>query len=130
MSFSRSGLTSPLRSTRVPDLTPDQIGALSLVQSLAEDTKLQIALKRGDVLFFNNRKLLHGRARFENNNIDQSTGRHYLRLWLQDTTLAGRVPRELSQKWNDSFNYTEAMLKDPERWPMTPHVAYINANVS
>jgi len=67
----------------LPDLTAEQIEALDLVQTLAEDPErhLRFRLGRGDILFLNNWVTLHRRTAFVDAEPEELR-RHILRVWL------------------------------------------------
>ena len=72
------------------------------------------------MLFFNNRKVLHGRESFVNSDIP-SEQRHILRLWLQDQEMGGPAPRELQPRWERIFSKSgELPDTDEFAWPMEP----------
>jgi hypothetical protein len=68
---------------RLPDLTPDQIDALDLVEAVAEEgeTHLQFRQEAGDLIFINNWTVLHRRASFVDH-AEPELRRHILRTWL------------------------------------------------
>jgi alpha-ketoglutarate-dependent taurine dioxygenase len=74
-------------------LTAAQIEALNVLDQVLEDPELQVELdlRPGDMLFINNRALLHSRSAFENH-AETERRRHYIRLWLQ------RHPRQVCPK--------------------------------
>jgi alpha-ketoglutarate-dependent taurine dioxygenase len=65
-------------------LTSDQIAALDALDRVAADPALraEFHLRPGDMLFANNRWLLHNRTAFEDHP-EPERKRHYLRLWLR-----------------------------------------------
>ena len=65
-------------------LSVDQLGALdALDNTLARhDLRLEFMLRPGDMLFVNNRWILHNRTAFEDH-ADPELRRHYVRLWLR-----------------------------------------------
>jgi len=69
--------------SELPDLSPEQIAALDLVQTLAEDPARhhRFRLGRGDILFLNNWVTLHRRTSFTDAE-DPALKRHILRVWL------------------------------------------------
>jgi len=126
MIFSRGGLLRSRASQRLcamPLLSSSQAEALDTVHFTAKEHSLSIVWEKGDVLFFNNRKILHGRAAFEDSE-DCSNTRHFLRLWLQDEELAGSPPACLQTRWDHIFcpreNGEAAAEDDEQRWPLEP----------
>ena len=67
----------------LPDLTPEQIEALDLVESLASDPALHATFRQepGDMVFLNNWVTLHKRSAFEDWP-ESERSRHILRIWL------------------------------------------------
>ena len=69
--------------TRRP-LDRDQREALNLVEGLVRNPQLQVEfqLQQGQMLFTNNRWILHNRTTFEDHP-EPASRRHYVRLWLR-----------------------------------------------
>jgi hypothetical protein len=65
-------------------LTPAQIQAMDVLDSVLRRSEFQAAfyLECGQILFVNNRWILHNRTAFEDDP-ERERRRHYLRLWLQ-----------------------------------------------
>lgn len=65
-------------------LTPDQQKALGVIQTLLHrpDFKVEFSLQPGQILFTNNRWILHNRTAFEDY-LEPDLQRHYVRLWLK-----------------------------------------------
>jgi alpha-ketoglutarate-dependent taurine dioxygenase len=64
-------------------LTQDQVNALDTLDRVAGEKRLRVefTLKPGEMLFVNNRWILHNRTAFEDH-ADPQRRRHYVRLWL------------------------------------------------
>ncbi len=71
-------------------LTPDQARALEVVEALLrrEDLRITFTLEAGQMLFTNNRWILHNRTAFEDFD-ERERRRHYVRLWLSKRAQAG-----------------------------------------
>jgi alpha-ketoglutarate-dependent taurine dioxygenase len=71
------------RHEHVPDLTDQQIAALDALDAVLNDTNLQQRLRLcpGDLVFINNRTLLHGRTAFEDDPASDRK-RLMLRTWI------------------------------------------------
>jgi hypothetical protein len=122
MVFSRAGLVyvnGIQRSKALPPLNDAQSEALDCIQFTAEKFKLEIKWQKGDMLFFNNRKLLHARNRFVDGNSAGGT-RHFLRLWLRDEELAGLAPEELRRHWDYIFGPESCRAGQEDKWPLDP----------
>ena len=65
-------------------LTVEQRGALEVVEALLRraDFRVEFSLQPGQMLFTNNRWILHNRTAFEDD-ADPARRRHYVRLWLR-----------------------------------------------
>jgi hypothetical protein len=71
------------RNPELPDLTPAQVEALDLVESIADDERRRVRFRQqaGDLIWLNNWVVLHKRQAFVDHD-DPSLRRHILRLWL------------------------------------------------
>jgi len=89
------------RHPAAPRLTSDQLAALDLVESIANDPEFHIEMRfdPGDIQLLNNTTVLHAREAYVDDD-DPANRRHLLRLWLRTampTThelLRGGVPRQ------------------------------------
>ena len=81
--YQRQYIESARRFADVPPLTPRQIAALDLFDSLANDPALNLhmAFQPGDIQLVHNHALLHDRTAFEDWP-EPERQRHLLRLWL------------------------------------------------
>ncbi|KAK3990434.1 hypothetical protein QBC44DRAFT_368965 [Cladorrhinum sp. PSN332] len=122
-------------------ITPKQRAALDAVESAAGAVSFKVQYQAGDMVFFNNRRILHAREAFSISDpsclVTSSTSlgvgeeggiisnasmagdgdkpparRHMLRLWLADPALAGTPP------WGD-HNRGRLHVSDGE-WPEGP----------
>jgi hypothetical protein len=68
----------------IPKMTNDQLSALNLLESIANEdtTHIKLRLEPGDVLLFNNLITFHARHVYRDNNKEEGGKRHLLRLWL------------------------------------------------
>ncbi|KAI1325237.1 hypothetical protein F5Y16DRAFT_378291 [Xylariaceae sp. FL0255] len=127
MFFSRGSLIKAPhgnRSPGIPDLTRLQCIALDALHFTAESTACTISYQMGDIVFFNNRRLLHGREGFNDDlEGDMQTKRHILRLWLQDEEMSGLPPEALITTWKRTSELQDSYTnKENEslRWPCEP----------
>jgi alpha-ketoglutarate-dependent taurine dioxygenase len=71
-------------------LSPEQRRALAVLEDAirAPGVVLELTLERGQVLMFDNRRVLHGRTRYADHP-DEAARRHLVRLWLSaaDTSI-------------------------------------------
>jgi len=81
--YQRQYVDSAQRFEQAPRLTPQQIEALDLFDSLANDPTLHLTMRLapGDMQFVHNHTMLHDRTGFEDWP-DPDHRRHLLRLWL------------------------------------------------
>jgi len=127
ISFSRRPITgssvSP-RSPGIPSLTETQAEVLDAVHFAAERHCLSIDSRQGDMLFWNNLALLHGREGFQ----DKPPGkkRHLLRLWLKsgDESESWSLPKVLQEAWDNAYGPGDGR---PEQWPIIPQRDFQNA---
>jgi hypothetical protein len=84
------------RHPTAPRLTDDQRAALSLVESIANDStfNIEMSFEPGDVQLLNNSTVLHSREEYTDHD-DPDRRRHLLRLWLAtDAPLAHELLRD------------------------------------
>lgn len=121
MIFSRGSLINSPRSTRskdMPNLTERQSVALDAVHFLAEQVQFQGQWKKGDLVFFNNKTLLHGRDSFTNSGKGQP--RHLLRMWLKAESEGRTLPIALQRRWDRIFRNVDAEDDEEMQWPQEP----------
>ena len=84
--YQRQYIESARRFADVPPLTPIQIEALDLFDSLANDPSLHLFMEfqQGDIQIVHNHTILHDRTAFDDWP-DAERKRHLLRLWLAPT---------------------------------------------
>jgi len=89
------------RHPEAPRLTADQLAALSLAESIANDPAFHIEMnfRPGDVQLLSNSTVLHSREEYTDED-DPAKRRHLLRLWLTADTasvhelLRGGIPKQ------------------------------------
>jgi hypothetical protein len=81
--YQRQYFDSAQRFPDAPRLTPDDVEALDLFDTLANDPRLHLEMRLapGDMQFVHNHTMLHDRTAFEDW-AETSRRRHLLRLWL------------------------------------------------
>ena len=102
------------RSSNIPKLSAIQLEALDYVQSVAEKVAISIKLNRGNMIFWNNRVLMHCRQGFTDT---PENKRHLVRVWLRDEGAGnGSVPPQLESLWDHAF------VQDGwrQQWPLEP----------
>ena len=104
------GLNGVRRTPGLGTLSAKQREALDTIEVLARESQLVLDAEPGDMLFINNHSMLHSREAF----VDApGRSRYLVRMWLQNPTLAWKLPRylqdgnsriyedcELGEKWN------------------------------
>ncbi|KAF2177438.1 Clavaminate synthase-like protein [Zopfia rhizophila CBS 207.26] len=122
MIFSRGALIQSSRFHRpkeMPDLTEKQGIALDAIQFVAEQVQTKIEWKNGDLVFFNNKRLLHGRDAFTDSS--GVPARHMLRLWLKAGGWDCSLPEALQKRWNKIFRGVDESTDDEQKqWPLEP----------
>ena len=86
---------------QLPKPNAEQIEALDAVQRLAEQHKLRLSMKPGDIAFINNFALLHAREGFTDS---LENTRYLVRLWLKNREKAWELPRALKRGNDLAFN--------------------------
>lgn len=122
MAFSRGALMKSPKNNRsddLPRISKRQWRALNAVHFYGNDNALRMRYETGDVIFFNNRRILHGRTAFEDDR-DVNKPRHILRLWLKDAELAGEPPACLQDRWHRIFDKRADGGDEEYKWPPTP----------
>jgi hypothetical protein len=81
--YQRQYFDSAQRFAQAPRLTPADVAALDAFDALANDTRLNFAMRLapGDLQFVHNHVLLHDRTAFDDAP-EPAQRRHLLRLWL------------------------------------------------
>jgi hypothetical protein len=108
--YNRTYIESSQRFAEVPRLSPDQVAAMDLIDSLCDDPSLYLDMdfRRGDMQFISNYTVLHSRTAYED--WPQAERRRYLlRLWLE----TGRVER-VPDSWAERYADMQAWEADPK----------------
>jgi Taurine catabolism dioxygenase TauD, TfdA family len=79
--YSRTYIENAQQLPQVPRLTPEQVEALALLDSVAGELCYEMVMEPGEIQLLNNHVIYHARTAFEN---DAATGRvrSMLRLWF------------------------------------------------
>lgn len=107
--YNRTYIQSAQRFPDIPRLTPQQLEAFDLMDSLSRDPEyhVEVNFERGEMQFLCNYTTLHSRSAYEDWP-ERERRRYLLRLWL-DT---GRI-RDLPPSYRERF-------VDMERWQTNP----------
>lgn len=87
------GLSWITRTPGLPRLTPIQVEALDVVQTIAEAHHLALNMQPGDLTFVNNFATLHAREAFQDSD---TQSRYLVRMWLKNAELAWSLPAALA----------------------------------
>jgi Taurine catabolism dioxygenase TauD, TfdA family len=98
-------------------MTEEQAEALDVVHYTAEKHGITMTLKQGDMIFYNNLAVLHGRNAFKDAEA-RGRQRHILRLWVRNEELAWQTPEALATEWHVLYGDSERRAK--AHWKMTP----------
>ncbi|KAG7289406.1 hypothetical protein NEMBOFW57_005777 [Staphylotrichum longicolle] len=80
---------------------PIQLGALDIFSKLASKHQHRLDTKQGDMVFINNLGLLHARDSYVDPK--DGPGRHFVRLWLRNPSLAWNIPQSMRVPWEAAF---------------------------
>ena len=94
------------RHPQVPRLTPEQVDAMNLIETIANDPAFHVEMdfRPGDVQLLNNATILHAREAYEDAD-DAHEKRHLLRLWLRAhhfTSVEGMLRSGIPQRAQSS----------------------------
>jgi len=94
------------KTTPVPALTPAQVQALAFVSETASKHRVRIDGQPGDMLFLNNRTVLHARDSYVD---DEARGRrrHLVRLWIRSSELGWKVPDDMRVPWDAAYGHDD-----------------------
>jgi hypothetical protein len=99
-----------------------QAEALDAVYFLAKQHALEVRLRKGDMLLFNNFAMFHARSGFADDE-EKGLKRHMLRLWLRNEQRMWKTPRELERiswecygehKWRKELRVWDIERSPPE----------------
>ncbi|KAH8891759.1 Clavaminate synthase-like protein [Thozetella sp. PMI_491] len=98
------------RPSALPPLSVRQVQALDALHAVGQETARRFEFRSGDMLFFNNLRMMHARDAFVDGCEGQNTTRRYLlRLLLQDEQNdRWEVPPELDAMWDELYNHDDA----------------------
>lgn len=117
MSFSRRLLVGHLPfeecTPGIPGLTEAQAEALDAVHFIARKHEIKTTMQKGDLRFINNMGVLHRREAFANSS---GTGRHLVRIWLNNELRCWKLPRDLRLAWARIFEDEE----NEKHWDLEP----------
>ncbi len=117
--FSRYPLTgfgALERSTKLPPLSRDQIGALDAVQFVAAANSVSLPMGKGAIVFINDMAMLHARQSFRDD-VDQ-VHRHLLKMYLRDPEQSWGLPETAKQQWLTMYGPNREDGARQESWPI------------
>lgn len=113
------------RPSSIGELSELQLQALDFLQSAGAEVAHRIPLRRGDMIFFNNMRMMHARDAFvDGDPSENTTARYLLRLILKDErNPAWEVPDALKERWKEMYDHGE----DEEVIPVHPRLFSLKA---
>jgi hypothetical protein len=92
---------------------PIELAAMDAFEAFSNhpDVRLETLLLRGDMQFFNNRTVLHGRAAFEDYK-EKTRRRHLLRLWLSVPEWPKLANAQQTHSEQDKLNWDKNAKQD------------------
>lgn len=112
------------RDARLRPLTPEQVHALKVVDSLACKHAIALTLQAGDMVFFNNLALLHSRNKYLEHDGQYGLKRHMTRVIVRDDERGWSIPKPLERHWNHWYDHDPAS----ETIDVLPKRTYTNEN--
>jgi len=109
--YGRQYIDSTQRFEQVPRLTPLQIEALDMMDSLLAELHMKMQFEVGDIQFLFNHVTLHGRTAFEDWP-EPERKRHLFRLWLS-VDGARPIPPVLAERTQGGIITKDTKLKAP-----------------
>lgn len=88
-----------------------------MVHFTAEKHGVTFTMSSGDMVFYNNLAVLHGRNAFEDS-AGKSGKRHIMRLWIRNEELAWKTPEALKHFWHNIYGDSERRAH--AHWQITP----------
>lgn len=96
------------RPNSLPPLLPHQIEAIDALHAAGQTVAKSFDLRSGDMLFFNNLRMMHSRDAYVDGNEEENTTRRYLlRLILQDDRADApwEIPHQLVSTWEELYDH-------------------------
>ena len=97
------------RPSFLPPLSAQQIRSLDSLHAAGHEVARRFQFRSGDILFFNNMRMMHARDSFVDGCEDQNTTKRYLlRLILKDDRNNGwELPPELASVWQELYDHDD-----------------------
>jgi len=109
---SRSRLCNSFRPRpgSIGELSEAQIRALDALHTVGQEVAHRIVFRAGDMLFFNNMRMMHARDGFvDGSEAENTTQRYLLRLILKDERNGGwEVPEAMEKTWRELYAHEDA----------------------
>lgn len=110
----------------IPNLTPEQQGALVALQQAAQKHQVRLHSRPGDIIFLNNLSLLHGRESYTDS---EFWSRHLVRLWIRNRELGWSIPPLMRAPWDAVFGEKAKKVLN-RRYPCSPMPEYMESKYS
>ncbi|KAF2183194.1 Clavaminate synthase-like protein [Zopfia rhizophila CBS 207.26] len=98
------------RPSSLPPLSAKQLEALDALHAAGQAVARRFEFRSGDMMFFNNLKMMHARDAFVDGNEEENTTKRYLlRLILKGerNDVNWELPPELNQIWEELYNHAD-----------------------
>jgi hypothetical protein len=97
------------RPSFLPPLTSQQIEALDALHVIGQEVAHRFAFRSGEMVFFNNLRMMHARDAFVDGCEAQNTTKRYvMRLILRDGRNPGwEVPPEMEETWRELYEHQD-----------------------
>ena len=93
----------------LPPLSSKQIEAVDALHVTGQEVSRRLHLRSGDIIFFNNLRMMHARDGFvDGDESENTTRRHLLRLILKDERNEKWVmPPEMAETWREIYDHED-----------------------
>jgi hypothetical protein len=97
------------RPSSIGELTQKQIQSLDVLHIAGKEVAHRFEFRSGDIMFFNNLKMMHARDSFiDGCEAENTTSRYLLRLILKDEKNPGwEVPPEMERTWKELYDHKD-----------------------
>lgn len=98
------------RPTWLPPVSAQQIEAVDALHVAGQDVARRFEFRSGDIIFFNNLRMMHARDGFVDGNEEENTTKRYLlRLILKDERddVNWEMPPEMQPTWKEIYDHDD-----------------------
>ena len=90
------------RDPTMPEVSAEQLHAMSAVEELAKRFCTKLERQPGDIQFLNNLSIMHARGAYRGTN-GKPSSRHLLRMFIRDPVEAWEKPARYHDNFEDPF---------------------------